>query len=138
MEIKNYLSNAERSGSNESLTDLLTHLANNSATLVRDEIILARQELAERIKILGGRVVGVAVGAVLSFLGIIALLSAAAIGLGYYIGIGFSCLTIGIVLVAAGGIGMGVGIRSVKRTSLRPVQTMETIAEDKEWLKQLT
>jgi VIT1/CCC1 family predicted Fe2+/Mn2+ transporter len=122
----------------ESFGELLSQLANNSAALVRDEIDLAKQEMSEKVKSFRAGVVTLAVGGLVGLLGVMTLLAAAVIGLAYYVGPGYSALIIGAVLAVAAAIFATVGVGQLKRTSLKPEQTIETLEEDKEWLKELT
>jgi hypothetical protein len=49
-----------------------------------------------------------------------------------------AALLVGVVLAAIGGGIAFSGIGRIKQTSMKPQQTIETLEEDKEWLKQLT
>jgi hypothetical protein len=49
-----------------------------------------------------------------------------------------AALLVGVVFALIGGSIAFMGIGRLKRTSLKPQQTIETLEEDKEWLKQLT
>ncbi|HSE98697.1 MAG TPA: phage holin family protein [Blastocatellia bacterium] len=122
----------------ESFGELLGQLANNSAALVRDEIALAKQEMGEKVERVRSGVVTTAIGAVLGLVGLLALTAAAIVGLGYVIGMGLSALIIGAVLALAGLAVAMKGIGLIKRTSLKPEQTVETMEENKQWLKELT
>lgn len=122
----------------ESFGELLGQLANNSAALVRDEIELARQEMSEKVSVLRSGVLIVAVGSLIGLVAILTLTAAAVIGLAYYVGPGYAALIIGGTLALTGGITALAGLGQIKRTSLKPTQTIETLEEDKEWLKELT
>ena len=122
----------------ESFGELISQLANNSAALVRDEIDLVKQEMREKISRMRSAVTLIAVGAVVGLLAMLALIAAAIIWLGNLIGMGRSALIVGIALAIAAAIPVFMGLGRLKRTSLKPEQTIETLEEDKEWLKQLT
>jgi cytochrome c biogenesis protein CcdA len=122
----------------QSFGDLLSQLANNSAALVRDEIALAKQEMTEKISSFKSGVIVAAIGAFIGVLAILTLLAAAVIGLGNLIGPGYSALVIGGVLAIIAGIITASGMGRLKQTSLKPEQTIETLEEDKEWLKEMT
>lgn len=122
----------------ESFGELLGQLANNSAALVRDEIELARQEMGEKVTVLRSGIIMSAVGAVIGLVALLTLTAAAVIGLGNYVGAGKSALIIGGALAIIGGAIAFAGLGQIKRTSLKPKQTIETLEEDKEWLKELT
>ena len=122
----------------ESFGELISQLANNSAALVRDEIDLVKQEMREKISRMRSAVTLIAIGAVVGLFAVLALTASAIIGLGQLIGTGRSALIIGIVLAIAAAIPAFMGLGRLKRTTLKPEQTIETLEEDKEWLKQLT
>jgi uncharacterized membrane protein YqjE len=122
----------------ESFGELLSQLANNSAALVRDEIDLAKQEMSEKIARLRSAITLIAIGAVIGLLAVLPLLAAAIIGLGYVVGMAVSALIFGAVLAIVAAFIALKGIGQLRRTSLKPEQTIETLEEDKEWLKQLT
>ena len=63
---------------------------------------------------------------------------AAVAGLAHVMDTALAALLVGVVLAAVGGSIAFIGIGRLKRTSLKPQQTIETLEEDKEWLKQLT
>ena len=124
--------------SRKSIGELLGQLANNSAALVRDEISLARQEMAEKIKFFRSGVVTVAIGAVVGLIAVLTLTAAAVIGLAHLMDAGYAALIVGGVLAIIGGIIAFNGINRLKQTSLKPEQTIETLEEDMECLKELT
>jgi uncharacterized membrane protein YqjE len=122
----------------ESFGELLGQLANNSAALVRDEIALAKQEMNEKLNAFKSGVITVAVGAVIAYLGSLALIAAIILGLSYVVDPWLAALIVGAALAIVGGIIAFSGIGQLKRTSLKPEQTIETLEEDKEWLKEMT
>lgn len=122
----------------ESFGELLGQLANNSAALVRDEIELAKQEMSEKVGVLRSGALVVAVGSVIGLVAILTLTAAAVIGLATLVGPGYAALIIGGTLGIIGGTTAFIGLGQIKRTSLRPRQTIETLEEDKQWLKELT
>jgi di/tricarboxylate transporter len=124
--------------SRESIGELLGQLANNSAALVRDEIALVRQEMGEKITSFRSGVVTIAIGGVVGLLAVLALMAAAIIGLAHWMDAGYAALIVGVVFAIVGGIIVSTGLNRLKRTSLKPEQTIETLEEDKEWLKDLT
>ena len=122
----------------ESFGELLGDLANNSAALVRDEIELARQEMTEKVSELRSGVTTAAIGLAIGFVALLTLTAAAVIGLAQLVAAGYSALIIGAALAIIGAITASAGLSQVKRTRLKPRQTIETLEENKEWLKELT
>jgi uncharacterized membrane protein YqjE len=129
---------AEATLPRESFGDLLGQLANNSAGLVRDEIQLARQEMREKVSTLRAGIIIAATGLVIGLVALLTLTAAAVIWLANYVGAANSALIIGGALAIIGGATAFAGIGRIKQTSLKPKQTIETLEEDKEWLKELT
>ncbi len=122
----------------ESFGELLGQLANNSAALVRDEIELAKQEMGEKVSMFRSGAVVIAAGAIIGLIGVMALVASAIIGLANYMAPGYAALIVGGILALAGGITAFAGIGQIRRTNFKPEQTIETLEEDKVWLKELT
>jgi uncharacterized membrane protein YqjE len=129
---------AETTEARESIGELLSQLASTSAALIRDQIELAKEEMRENLARLRSGLVALAVSAVFGLLALLTLCAAAVIGLGIFIGIGMSALTIGLGLALVGGILASLGIRRLKLSRLKPKQTVRSLKEDKEWLKEMT
>ena len=122
----------------ETFGELLGELANNSAALVRDEIDLAKQEMREKVEVLRSGAVTIAIGGLIAFVALLTLTAAAVAGLAHVMDTALAALLVGVVLAAIGGGIAFSGIGRLKRTNFKPKQTIETLEEDKEWLKQLT
>lgn len=122
----------------ESLGELLGALASQSAGLIRDEVALAKQEIREKLSELQVAVLMLAAGALIGLLALMALSTAAILALAPLVGAWQAALIVGGVLSVTAGIIAVLGIEKLKRTSLKPEQTLETLEEDKEWLKEIT
>ena len=129
-------SNAQVPG--ESFGELLSELANTSAGLVRDEIALARQEMSEKVASLKVGVIVVSAGLIIGLIALQTLTAASVIALVNVVGAANAALIVGSALAVIGALLALVGLRRIKRTSLRPRQTIETLEEDRKWLKELT
>jgi uncharacterized membrane protein YqjE len=121
----------------ESLAELFSELGNESSALLRDEIELAKQELSEKIASFKTGAILLIIGAGIGALAVLTLTAAAVIALVPYLGLLYSTLLIGGVFLVIGAIVASAGMGRVKKTSLKPEQTIETLQEDKEWLKEL-
>ena len=122
----------------ESLGNLISALARDSAALVHDELALAKQELGEKVSSLSNAALIVTTGVVLGLLASMTLCAAAVIALAPYTGAWQSALLVGLVLALVAWAVSYTGVRRLKATKLRPEQTLETLEEDKRWLKELT
>ena len=125
-------------GQAPSVPELLSKLASESSHLVRDEIALARQEVHEKLVILRTALVWAAVSASLGLAAVLALCGAAAAALTPLIGAWKALLVVGGGLVLISGVVALVSAGILKRMTLKPEQTMDTLEENKEWLKELT
>ncbi|MCI0441511.1 MAG: phage holin family protein [Chloroflexi bacterium] len=110
----------------ESIGELLSKLANHSAGLIRDELMLAKQELREKLSALQSGLIIMVMGAVMGVVALMALCAAAVLGLAAYVGAWQSALLIGALLALSAGVTAWVGLRRLQRRSLKPAQTIQT------------
>jgi F0F1-type ATP synthase assembly protein I len=122
----------------ESLGELIVELANQSVGLMRDEVALAKRELEQKLKTVQSAATAVAIGAFIALIAALSVCAAIIIALAEYVGPWQSALIVGLILGMAAGVAISIGVSRFKRTSLKPEQTIETIEENKEWLKDLT
>jgi hypothetical protein len=126
---------AEPSGE-RSIGELIGDLANQTTTLVRQEIKLASTELSHKAAYAGRQAAYIMVGLLVGVVSLLALLFAVIFGLAMVMELWQSALLVGIVaaIVAAAVVAKGaIGLRDMK---LVPQQTMESIREDKRWVEQ--
>jgi F0F1-type ATP synthase assembly protein I len=117
---------------------LIVELANQSVGLMRDEVALAKRELEQKLKTVQSAATAVAIGAFIALIAALSVCAAIIIALAEYVGPWQSALIVGLILGMAAGVAISIGVSRFKRTSLKPEQTIETIEENKEWLKDLT
>lgn len=131
-----------RNNGNRSVGTLLRDLADGSASLVRDEVALARLEVTTILRSVGVGTAFVAGGGVLALLGTIALLTGVILLTGDQWLRDRYWLAALIVAVLTGAVAFWFAKRGMDLLSpakLAPDQTVATLKEDKEWLKrQLT
>jgi uncharacterized membrane protein YqjE len=116
--------------------DLFRQLAQDSATLVRQEMALAKAELRENVKSVARDTAKIAVGAVVAAVGVLVMVAFLVLLLGDVIGKYWAgALIVGVLLVAVGAfLAMG-GMKRLKKDSITPDQTLQTLKEDKQWLQ---
>ncbi len=118
-----------------SLGDLFSELAGETGTLIRQEVALAQVELTQKATKVGKNVGYLVVGGAVAYAAVLALLTALIIGLGTIIGYGFAALMVGIVVAVAAGIMIMSAINALKNVEITPRQSVESIKEDAQWLK---
>ena len=123
-------------GEQQSLSELFHQLATLAAELVRDEFALAKQEGREKLNLLRSALMPAVMGIVVGQLALMGLCAAVAIALAPVVGAWQSVLIIGVALSVISVTLLLLGVARLKRMRLKPEQTLETLEEDKKWLKQ--
>ena len=121
-----------------SMGSLLRDLAEGSATLVKNEVRLARLEVSTMLRAVGAGTAEIAVGGVLALLGVLAFFTGLVLLPGDQWLRDQYWLAALIVTLVAGGVAaffakQGLALLSPK--SLAPDETIASLKEDKEWLK---
>lgn len=124
--------------SDKSVGGLFTQLAGLSSELVRDEFALAKHEIRERLKSVVAGVILAVIGALMGQAALLACCAAAAFFLASYLGAWQAVLVVGIVLGLVAVIIVSVAVNRLAEVDLKPEQTLETLEENKKWLKELT
>ena len=122
------------------LGTLLRDLADGGASLVRGEARLAKVEITETLSSAGKGTALVATGAVLALLGGLAAVAGIVLLIGdQWLPADLYWVAALIVLVIAGTVAFWfakLGMTLLSPSRLAPAETMTTLKEDKEWLKQ--
>jgi uncharacterized membrane protein YqjE len=122
---------------NKSLGELFSDFTRELSTLVRQEVQLAKTELTQNVSKLVKNVVFLVVGGVVAWLAMHALLAAAIMGL---MSTGMSgwlaALIVAGVLLLIGGVLAMMGISAMKKASIAPKETIQTLKEDAQWAKE--
>jgi hypothetical protein len=102
--------------------------------LVRKEVELATTEMSAKLKTAGTHAAVVAAGGALAHAGLLVLLAAIVIGLADLgVPAWLSALIVALAVMLAGYVLVNQGLTKMRRTSLTPVQTMETLKENATW-----
>ncbi|HEX8246536.1 MAG TPA: YhjD/YihY/BrkB family envelope integrity protein, partial [Longimicrobium sp.] len=119
------------------LGELMRRLSADAATLVRQEVALARAELRASLRALLGGAGRMAAGAALASIGVLVLLMALVLGLGDAMGGRYwlSAAIVGAVLVAAGAVLLLTGLKHARAHLAAPAETLAALRETGEWAK---
>ncbi len=120
-----------------SLGDLFADLAQDTSTLVRQELQLAGSEIGERASRLGRDAAMLVVGGALLLAGLLAviatlILALGALGLPTWV----AALIVSVVFLGVGAALIMRAISALKNADLLPRRTIETLKEDQEWIKE--
>lgn len=118
-----------------SLGELLSELAGDTGLLVRQEVALAQAELTAKAVSVGINVGFLAVGGLVAYAALLAILTAIIVGLAHFIPLWLSALLVGLVVGITAFLLISSALKALKNTDLKPVQTVDTLKEDAKWLK---
>ncbi|MEJ7847548.1 MAG: phage holin family protein [Pyrinomonadaceae bacterium] len=118
-----------------SIGELFTELAGETSTLVRQEIDLARVELSQKASDIGKNVAWLSVGGVVGLVGILAVTTALILLLSKVMEPWLAAVLVGGAYLIAAGVMVMSALKAIKETDLAPRQTVETLKEDTQWLK---
>lgn len=119
-----------------SLGELFSSLARDMSTLVRQEVALAKTELTQNAARAGKGAAAIAVGGLLAFFGAGALVAALILLLAIKLASWLAALIVGLALCGIGGVLAMGAIAKLKKGGLAPRQTVETLKEDSQWMKE--
>ena len=118
-----------------SIGDLFSELADETGTLIRQEIALAQAELMQKAIRLGKNVGYLAVGGAFGFIALQAFVTALIVGLAYFIPLWLAALLVGIGIGIAAALIVSAAYNNLKNIDFTPQETVETLKEDVQWLK---
>ncbi len=118
-----------------SLGDLFSELASETSTLVRQEVALAQTELTQKATKAGKNIGYLVVGGAVGYAALLSIIAAVIIGLSYVIPAWAAALIVGIAIGIIAFLLISSAISALKNMNLTPRETVETIKEDAQWLK---
>jgi hypothetical protein len=125
---------------NRSLGTLISELAQDTTTLVQQEMALAKAEMSEKASQLGRGISTLAIGGVILLAGLLALIDFAIYGLAELLPPELSpwlgALIVGVILSVIGYVMLQSGRKDVRTTTLTPERTATSLQRDKEMVKE--
>ncbi len=126
----------ERHREEQSLGELFGEFTAEMRTLVRDEVDLAKVEMSNKMTQVKKDIAYVAVGGLIAYAGLLGLAAFFIIIIGDGIPLWASALIVSIVVGGIGYLFVQKGISDLKSRIFVPQQTIETLKEDRQWLKE--
>ena len=121
-----------------SLGELFSELSQETTTLIRQEVNLAKTEMSQKASRVGKDVGFMAAGGAVAYAGLLAIIAGVIALVGLVIPLWLSALLVGVVVAAIGYFLVKRGLDALKQEDLAPRETIETLKEDKEWAKDQT
>ena len=122
-----------------SLGELFQELSQDTSALIRQEMALARTEMSDRVSAFGRDAALMGTGGVLMHVALLAATAAFIMGL-TELGVQgwLSALIVAVIFAVVGGVIIMSGRAAMKRRSLTPVETVDSLKETAQWLKKQT
>src|SRR5215210_959650 len=121
-----------------SLGELFSELAQETSTLVRQEVNLAKTEMSQKASTAGKHIGVLAAGGALAYAGLLAVLAGIIALLNNVMPLWASALLVGVVVAIVGYFLVRRALDALKREDFAPRETMETLKEDQQWAKDRT
>ena len=118
-----------------STVQLVRDIASDTATLVRKEVELARQELTQAVVARVKAAAALAAAGAMALFGLIYLGIAAGAALSLVLPRWLSWLIVGGAFLLFAGVAVLFGLRKLKKPPMAPEETKRTVKEDVEWAK---
>lgn len=118
-----------------SLGELFSELATETSTLVKQEVALAQTELTQKATKVGKNVGFLVVGGAVAYAALLAFIAALIIVLSHVVPAWAAALLVGVIVAIAAVVMILSALSALKNTGITPTQTVETIKEDAQWLK---
>lgn len=122
-----------------SLGELFSTLSQETTTLVKQEVALAKTEMTQKAAAVGKDIGFLIAGGAVAYAGFLALIATIIVGL---IQVGMTpwlaALVVGLVVVGVGGFLVWKGMNNLKHDSMAPQETVATLKEDAAWAKEQT
>lgn len=126
--------NEQRYQTEPTLGDLFSDLSAQASSLVKQEIRLAKVEMSEKASRAGREVAMIAIGGVLAHAALLAAVYGSILSLSSVLPPWLAAFVVVIVLALVGGILISSGVQTLKKINPAPMQAINSLKEDKEWL----
>jgi len=126
----------QQSKDERSLGELFGDLARDTATLVSQEVTLAKTEMTAKATRVGKDIGFLAVGGMIAYAGLLAIIAGVILLLDAIVPLWVSALIVGLVVAGIGYVLVQRGLTALKREDLTPRQTIESLKEDTQWAKE--
>lgn len=118
------------------LSSLFTELTRETASLFRNEVRLAKAELADKARQAGRGAAEIAVGGLLLFIALQVLAATAVIALIAVVKPWLAALIVAVVVGLVGVVVLAKGLANVRSDSLAPRRTIDSLRDNTRWAKE--
>lgn len=119
-------------GEERPLAELVAQVSRDGSLLLKQELELAKQELGEKARGLTKATVSLAVGGLVLYAGVLALVAALALLLALALPAWLAAGLVGLVVTGVGAVMVGQGKKKLTELDLEPKKTLESVKRDVE------
>jgi len=119
------------------LSELISDLARETVALASQELSLARVEFRDKFTHLSRGIALIALGGVVAYAGMLALIAGIILLLGQIVAWWISAFLVGLAVAGGGYLLFNAGVERLRETDVVPHKTIQTLKEDAEWAKAL-
>jgi hypothetical protein len=117
------------------LSELFSDLVTETSNLVRNEVALARVELTEKASKIGKNVGSLVIGGAVAYAGVLAIGAAVIMLLSRVMPNWLAALIVGLIVVGVAWLMISKAITELQKVELKPEETVESVKEDAQWIK---
>jgi len=117
------------------LGELFSDLVNETTTLVRNEVALARVEFTQKATKVGRNVGSLVVGGAIGYAALLAFCAAAILLLDRWMPAWLAAVVVGVIVAVISWVLIGKAIATLRNMDLTPHETVESVKEDAQWIK---
>jgi hypothetical protein len=117
------------------LGELFSDLVTETTTLVRNEVALAKVEITQKATKVGRNIGSLVVGGAIAYAALLALGAATIMLLSRAMPGWVAALIVGLIVAGVAWLLISKAVTELKRTELTPQETVESLKEDAQWIK---
>ena len=117
------------------LGELLGDLVNETTTLVRNEVALAKVEITQKATKVGRNIGALVVGGAIAYAALLAIGAAIILLLARVMPAWVAAGIVGLIVAGVAWLMISKAITELQRMDLKPQETVESLKEDAQWIK---
>ena len=117
------------------LSELFSNLVTETSNLVRNEVALARVELTQKASKIGRNIGSLVIGGAIAYAALLAIGAAVIMLLGHVMPTWLAALIVGVIVACVAWLMISKAMTELQKVELKPEQTVESVKEDAQWIK---
>ena len=118
------------------LGELFSDLVNETTTLVRNEVALAKVELTQKATKVGTNIGSLVIGGAIGYAALLAVCAAVILLLASVMPAWAAALIVGAIVGCVSWLLISKALSELKNMDLKPQETVESLKEDAQWIKE--